>query len=248
MSELFRFDLVTNTWTQLRGRNATGAPPDRINAMAAFEPSARQLLLFGGNQSASRADLRELWQFDIATSAWSMVPITVGPIARAKGAFFDGSPAYLFSGIASLLIPPASMVEDFHSFDADAGWKVESALGPAGRLSAASVARDGKLYVFAGGTTARAGRASSPSVEVRSRDAAVDAALRRLERGADRQAAGDDGRPLGATPRSEDVTSQAARDRRRDFLWPHEDQTHRHAIDRSPQAEERRFRKFELNG
>ena len=46
--------------SQLHGRNATGAPPDRINAMAAFEPSARQLLLFGGNQSASRADLKSL--------------------------------------------------------------------------------------------------------------------------------------------------------------------------------------------
>ena len=158
LSELFIFDLATNTWSLVHGRNAAGAPPDRINAMAAFEPAARQLLLFSGNQAASRADLRELWQFDVTTRAWIMAPTTVGPIARAKGAFFDGSPAYLFSGIASLLIPPASMVEDFHSFDVDAGWKVESALGPAGRLSAASTARDGKLYVFAGGTTGASGQ------------------------------------------------------------------------------------------
>jgi hypothetical protein len=160
LSELFTFDLATNTWAQVHGRNAAGAPGDRINAMAAFEPTARALLLFSGNNSATRADLRELWRFDVTSGTWSTSPMTTGPIARAKGAFFDGSPAYLFSGIASLLMAPASMVGDFHSLDVDAGtpWTFQPAMGPAARLSAASTARDGKLYVFAGGTTGASGQ------------------------------------------------------------------------------------------
>ena len=79
-----------------------------------------------------------------------------GPIARGKGAFFDGSPSYLFSGIASLASPPASMVDDLWALDVRAAtpWSVVNAPGgPGGRFSAASSARDGKLYVFAGGAT-----------------------------------------------------------------------------------------------
>ncbi len=161
LSELFTLDLATSTWTQLHGRNAAGAPGDRINAAAAFDPAARAFLVFSGNNSGTRTDLRELWHYDVITGAWLTPPITTGPAARAKGALFGGSPVYLFSGIASLLTAPASMVEDFHSLDVSAAtpWTVQSALGPAGRFSAASAARDGKLYVFAGGTTGVSGQA-----------------------------------------------------------------------------------------
>jgi len=160
LSELFTLDLSTNTWAQLHGRNAPGSPGDRINASAAFDPAARALLIFSGNHSGSRVDLRELWHFEVMTGAWRTPPLATGPVARAKGALFDGSPVYLFSGIASLLSSPASMVEDFYALDVSAPtqWTVQTALGPAGRFSAASTARDGKLYVFAGGTTGSSGQ------------------------------------------------------------------------------------------
>ena len=52
------------------------------------------------------------------------------------------------------------MVEDFYSLDvtAPSPWTVALAMGPAARLSAASTSRDGKLYVFAGGTTGVSGQ------------------------------------------------------------------------------------------
>lgn len=158
-SELFTFNLSTNAWTQVHGRNAASSPGDRINAVGAFDAVARVFLLESGTHSGSRMDLRELWTFDVATSAWR-TPVTDGPIARGKGAFFDGSPPYLFSGIASLLMAPASMAQDFWSLDVSATppWSQEMALGPAARFSAASTQRDGKLYVFAGGTTGASGQ------------------------------------------------------------------------------------------
>jgi N-acetylneuraminic acid mutarotase len=153
LSELFTFDLATNTWAQVHGRNSTGGPMDRTNAVAAFDPSARKFVLFGGNNMASM-DLRELWAFDVTARTWEQLPMS-GPIARNKGAFFDGSPVHLFSGIASLLTPPASMVTDFWSLDVSAAtpWMQLSSTVPNARFSAASIARDGKLYVFAGGST-----------------------------------------------------------------------------------------------
>lgn len=160
LSELFTFNLATNAWTQVHGRNAANAPGDRINAMGAFDPTARVFLVEGGNFAANRTDLRELWVFDVGTSAWRTPAITDGPVARAKGAFFEGSPPYLFSGIASLLMAPASMAQDLWSLDVSATppWTQEPATGPAARFSAASIARDGKLYVFAGGTTGASGQ------------------------------------------------------------------------------------------
>lgn len=160
LSELYTFDLATNAWAQVHGRNAANSPTDRVNAMGAFDPAQRVFLLFSGNNSGNANDLRELWQFDVTTGAWKTPPITDGPIARAKGAFFDGSPAYLFSGVASLLVAPASMVEDFWTLEVSAAtpWNLQPSLGPAARFSAAAAERDGKLYVFAGGTTGASGQ------------------------------------------------------------------------------------------
>lgn len=154
LSELFTFDLATNTWAQLHGSNSANGPISRINASAAFDPVARKFVLFSGN-NAIGTDMRELWVFDVTARAWTLLPDT-GPIPRVKGALFDGSPVFLFSGIASLRTPPASMVSDFWSLNVDAPtlWVQSSASGlPSARFSAASTARDGKLYVFAGGAT-----------------------------------------------------------------------------------------------
>jgi hypothetical protein len=154
LSELFTFDLATNTWEQIHGRNTPGGPINRINAVAAFDASARKFVLFSGN-NAIGMDMRELWVFDVATRMWTQLPDVNAPIPRVKGALFDGSPVHLFSGIASLRTPPASMVSDFWALDVSAGtpWTQLTATGPSARFSSASTARDGKLYVFAGGAT-----------------------------------------------------------------------------------------------
>ncbi|MDP1827994.1 MAG: kelch repeat-containing protein [Archangium sp.] len=160
LSELYVLDLATNSWSQVHGRNAAGAPGDRINAVAAFDPTAGAFVVFSGNHSGTRADLRELWHFDVVSRMWRTPPLSTGPVARAKGALFDGTPVYLFSGIASLLQAPASMVDDFYSLDVSATtpWTMQPALGPVGRFSAAHASRDGRLYVFGGGTTGASGQ------------------------------------------------------------------------------------------
>lgn len=161
LSELFSFDLATARWTQLHARNTAGAPGDRINAMGAFDAEARAFLVFGGNNPALASDLRELWVYDVVQSAWR-APITSGPAARARGAFFDGSPAFLFSGVGSLLQAPVSMLDDLFSLDVTATppWTVQTATGPAARFGAAHTTRDGKLYVFGGGTSGPGGQST----------------------------------------------------------------------------------------
>jgi hypothetical protein len=154
LSELFTLDLATNTWARVHGPNAAGAPGNRVNSMAAFDAAAREFIVFGGSHSTTRADLRELWRFKVTTNLWQ-TPAPTGPVARGKGAMFDGSPVYLFSGISSLLQPPVSMVEDFWALDvrATTPWVPQTMLGPGSRFSAAASARDNKLYVYGGGVT-----------------------------------------------------------------------------------------------
>jgi N-acetylneuraminic acid mutarotase len=128
--------------------------------MGAFDSVHRLLLVFGGNNAGTRADVRELWQYDLATNAWKTPPYLNGPLGRARGAFFGGSSVFLFSGIASLLNAPASMLTDFYVLDATATtpWTTQAGLGPMARFNAANTTRDGSLYVFAGGATGAGGQ------------------------------------------------------------------------------------------
>jgi hypothetical protein len=156
LSELFTLDLATLRWTQVHGVNAPNAPANRINAMAAFDPVGRKFVLFGGTDHVTRADLRDTWAFDVATGTWG-TPLTSGPAARGRGAFFDGSPAFLFSGIGSLSNPPAFVLTDLYSY---APWTQLGAAGPEPRFSSAHTTRDGRPLVFAGGTTGAGGQSA----------------------------------------------------------------------------------------
>jgi len=162
LSDLFTFDLATNTWAQVHASNAPNSPIDRINAMGALDAQHGLLVLFGGNNAGTRADVRELWQFELATRTWKTPPYLNGPVGRARGAFFSGTPVFLFSGIASLLNSPASMLTDFNALDATATspWTVQSAMGPAARFNAAQGTRDGLHFVFAGGATGVGGQST----------------------------------------------------------------------------------------
>jgi hypothetical protein len=51
LSDLFTFELATNTWARLHDSGAMNAPRGRVNAMGAFDPVARVFLVFGGNDT-----------------------------------------------------------------------------------------------------------------------------------------------------------------------------------------------------
>ncbi len=163
LSDLHTLDLATLAWARVHAGGAPNAPGSRVNAMGAFDPVARAFLLFGGNFAPTRADLDELWQFDVAAARWKTPPLTSlggGPAARARAAFFDGHPAHLFGGVASLLQAPASTLDDLRALDVTAAtpWALRSALGPAGRFNAAHTTRDEALYLFGGGATGASGQ------------------------------------------------------------------------------------------
>jgi hypothetical protein len=161
LSELYSLDLVTLAWTQHHGRNAAGAPGDRLNAAGAFDTAARAFLVFGGNDATTGADRGDLWAWDVAQGAWRG-PLPGSPAGRARAAFFSGAPVHLFSGVASLLQPPANMLDELQALDVRATppWTVLATTGPAARFGSAHTTRDGKLYVFAGGTTGPGGQAA----------------------------------------------------------------------------------------
>lgn len=165
LSDLHTFDLATNTWARIHDSGAMNAPRGRVNAMGAFDPVARVFLVFGGNDTVSRGDFSELWQFDVVAQGWRTPPydaVAGGPPGRARGAFFDGHPVFLFSGINSLLMAPASMADDLRTVDVDAGtpWVLlpSQATSPAARFNAGFAVRDGQLYVYSGGATSSTGQ------------------------------------------------------------------------------------------
>ena len=167
LSDLFTFDLTTDTWARVHDSASPNAPGNRINAMLAFDPMLRVLFLFGGNDTVVRADLSELWEFDVATRMWKTPPLTMaggGPQGRARGAFFDGHPLHLWSGVVSLQMAPASMADDLRTLDARATppWVQLPGLAtlPASRFNAGYAARDAHRYVWAGGAIAASGQST----------------------------------------------------------------------------------------
>lgn len=163
LSDLHALDLATGAWTRLQAGSASGAPGNRVNATGAFDPEAKVFVVFGGAFAPTRADLDELWQFDVVTKQWKAPPLTSlggGPPARSRAAFFSGHPVHLFSGVVSLLQAPASMADDLRALDVSASppWSLLSALGPALRFNAAHATRDGVLYLQGGGATGASGQ------------------------------------------------------------------------------------------
>lgn len=157
LSDLYVLDLATAKWTEVHGSAADGGPGVRFNARAAYDPVERKVLLYGGNHGVIFTDLSELWQFDTTTKWWIPSPIPPYPSgwapARAAGALFGGHPAHLFSGVVSLMNPPAVVFDDTQAIDVSntEPWTNLNKFGPRARFNAAHVERDGLLYLYAGG-------------------------------------------------------------------------------------------------
>jgi N-acetylneuraminic acid mutarotase len=70
--ELWRFEVATRTWSQIRP-NSQDVPPGRVNHAMTYDASRNRLWIFGGNRSTSGLQvslLNDVWYFDIGAMTW----------------------------------------------------------------------------------------------------------------------------------------------------------------------------------
>lgn len=88
-NDLWVFDSVAGTYTQVTADQAVGSPHARGRHAAAWNPVTGKLYVFGGNNSNTGPDpvttLRnDLWEFDPSTTTWTNVTPASGPIPSAR--------------------------------------------------------------------------------------------------------------------------------------------------------------------
>ena len=72
------YDLAGNTWKQLR---LDVQPPPRANSRLAYDPAAKKIVLFGGDQLDQL--LADTWAFDVTTQKWEEKKPASSPSPRA---------------------------------------------------------------------------------------------------------------------------------------------------------------------
>lgn len=73
-NDVWALDISAQTWTQL---SATAGPTPRANSAAAYDAVTDELLIYGGNTSASGASFSpqsDLWALSLASNTWRRVP------------------------------------------------------------------------------------------------------------------------------------------------------------------------------
>ncbi|MBI2098838.1 hypothetical protein HYT45_00275 [Candidatus Uhrbacteria bacterium] len=81
-NDLFELDLTdgSEAWTQLKAEDAAGNPGSRADGVMVFDSGNNRLLIFSGYNGTSR--LSDLWQWGIASAAFSEVNDGAPPSAR----------------------------------------------------------------------------------------------------------------------------------------------------------------------
>ena len=91
LGDLWSYDTAQGTWTRIE---AGDAPAARFGHNAAFDSATNRLLVFGGQSGPTFFD--DVWAFDPATSAWSLLA-SGGPAPRYGAASaFDAIAARFF--------------------------------------------------------------------------------------------------------------------------------------------------------
>ncbi len=100
-NDVWAFDFAAQSWAQIEV-TAPGPTP-RANAAAAYDPMADELLVHGGNTSASGTAFQpqsDLWALNLETRAWRRVAtMGTGPSARLfHGATVSGGALWVLGG------------------------------------------------------------------------------------------------------------------------------------------------------
>ena len=139
------FDLQAQTWQDL---SPPGIGPERrCLHTAAYDPSSRRMIIFGGQTTGHRNDL---WVFDLATNSWTEAPADAPPSGRIFTASFveSGGSFIVFGGrIAS------DTTNETWRYDFGGGqWsRLEISNPPSARSSmAGTLIAEDKLIIFSG--------------------------------------------------------------------------------------------------
>lgn len=90
-NDLWAFDAVAGTFTQLLLDGAVGSPPARGRAAIAWNPLTQKLMVFGGNtRGATPTLLNDTWEYDPVTNSWTNLAPAISPSPREHAAMaFD---------------------------------------------------------------------------------------------------------------------------------------------------------------
>jgi len=112
------------------------------------------LFVFGGTEVAFNVPgaLSDLWQYDLATNAWSPITAAGGPSGRLNCAMAaSGGKVWVYGGMTGL--SGSSLLSDLFVFDPwTNAWTDMTQVEPppSGRHSASMAAANGKLYLYGG--------------------------------------------------------------------------------------------------
>lgn len=83
-NDLWAFDALAGTFTQVQAHGAVGAPPARGRHCAAWNPATSKLVVFGGNtRGATPTLLNDTWEYDATSNTWTNVtPVGTSPSPR----------------------------------------------------------------------------------------------------------------------------------------------------------------------
>lgn len=82
-NDLYSWSSATNAWTQHNADGAVGAPPQRFQNAAEWDPVNSRLVIFGG-QDAAGTILNDTWEWDQATNTWANTTPATSPVARKE--------------------------------------------------------------------------------------------------------------------------------------------------------------------
>jgi len=149
------------TWRQLLPNGAAGAPPARQDATVVWDPDDRQLLVYGGTNTASSTALGDLWAYRPATGTWTqLVAANAAPPGRfgAAGVWDPAGKRLLIAGGQAGTGSGAAFRGDVEAYSPTSNTWSTLASGGSGAPTArsrASIAWDsgsGRLLFFGGET------------------------------------------------------------------------------------------------
>lgn len=111
LNDVWAFDPVMRTWTELSPQVGgllndpapVGKPKGRMNFSMVADPNGSTILIHGGGQTdfAAFQPDAQTWLFDVATTTWTLIPVSAEPPARLfHSAAYDAqrSRLYVFAG------------------------------------------------------------------------------------------------------------------------------------------------------